>query len=395
MTGLQSWNFRIGSNPADMARVFARDNKVLFINYALDRLTWWRKGNPYVIRKYQEAKADFKNSIEQILPGLYVFTPPVILESINQVGPLWLFDHLNRFNSVRFAKQIRKAMHYTGFSDFILFTDSDFYRSFWLPELLHPSAFIYYIRDNMIATDYYRKHGRRMEKAFIAKADLVVANSGVLAKYAREFNKASFDVGQGCDLTLYDPGIKYGIPEDFAKIREKFRVCVGYTGALRSIRIDEQLLIALAEARPGYAFVLVGPEDDFFKKSRLHTCPNVFFLGNKPENTLPAYLSHFDVAINPQALNSITNGNYPRKIDEYLAMGIPAVATETETMKTFADHVYLAHDPGTFIEMVDKALQENTPELAEKRKELVKEHTWEKNIGRIYTAYEQIFESSK
>ncbi len=42
---------------------------------------------------------------------------------------------------------------------------------------------------------------------------------------------------------------------------------------------------------------------------------------------LPGYIQHFDVCINPQKLNPITIGNYPLKVDEYLAMGKPVVAT--------------------------------------------------------------------
>ena len=50
-----------------------------------------------------------------------------------------------------------------------------------------------------------------------------------------------------------------------------------------------------------------------------------------------------DVCINPQKVNPITDGNYPLKIDEYLAMGKPVVATRTHTMEdVFASHTHLA-----------------------------------------------------
>lgn len=43
-------------------------------------------------------------------------------------------------------------------------------------------------------------------------------------------------------------------------------------------------------------------------------------------------MSHFDVCMNPQLVNEITIGNYPRKVDEYLALGKPVIATKTLTM---------------------------------------------------------------
>jgi glycosyltransferase involved in cell wall biosynthesis len=55
------------------------------------------------------------------------------------------------------------------------------------------------------------------------------------------------------------------------------------------------------------------------------------FLGAQDVNRLPEYIKA-DVCINPQLLNETTKGNYPRKIDEYLAMGKPVVATKTIAM---------------------------------------------------------------
>ena len=56
---------------------------------------------------------------------------------------------------------------------------------------------------------------------------------------------------------------------------------------------------------------------------------NVHFLGAKKTDELASYMEHFDVCINPQVVNDLTIGNYPRKIDEYLAMGKAVVATDT------------------------------------------------------------------
>ncbi|HAI83429.1 MAG TPA: glycosyl transferase family 1, partial [Chitinophagaceae bacterium] len=87
-----------------------------------------------------------------------------------------------------------------------------------------------------------------------------------------------------------------------------------------------------ATAKPEWSLVLVGPEDEAFKQSALHQLPNVHFLGSKQPEALPEYVAAFDVCINPQLLNEVTIGNYPRKVDEYLAMGKPVVATQTEAM---------------------------------------------------------------
>ena len=153
-----------------------------------------------------------------------------------------------------------------------------------------------------------------------------------------------------------------------------------------SLRLDLEVLEYIAENRPEWNLVLVGPEDDAFKASRLHQLSNVHFLGNKTADELPSYLGCFDVAINPQVINPVTIGNYPRKIDEYLVMGKPTVATRTEAMSVFADYTYLAKNMEEFIICIEKALEEDTEERRQQREMFAKQHTWENNVKEIVIA---------
>jgi glycosyltransferase involved in cell wall biosynthesis len=130
--------------------------------------------------------------------------------------------------------------------------------------------------------------------------------------------------------------------------------------------------------------VLIGPEDDAFKKSSLHQCSNVHFLGLRDIKQLPAYMARFDVALNPQRINVVTIGNYPRKIDEYLAMGRPVVATETGAMGIFKDHVYFASTPEEYVRQIEKALAENSYEKERERIAFAHTHTWENSVAEIY-----------
>ncbi len=120
---------------------------------------------------------------------------------------------------------------------------------------------------------------------------------------------------------------------------------IGYIGALTSLRINVDVIKAIAKSHLDYSVVLVGPYDLLQEKSEIDCLPNVHFLGKKPIETLPSYIHSFDVCINPQAINPITIGNYPLKIDEYLAMGKPVVATKTDAMTIFGDYIYLAEKP--------------------------------------------------
>src|SRR5690606_10176909 len=174
-----------------------------------------------------------------------------------------------------------------------------------------------------------------LEPKIIAKNGICFSNSAYLKDYCKKYNPNAYDVGQGCTI----PDIaanSYEMPADFEKLGKPV---VGYLGALQSIRLDIALIKYLAESRPEWNIVLVGPEDMQFMNSDLHGIPNVIFMGSKPPEVLWQYIQHFDVCINPQLVNELTIGNYPRKIDEYLAMGKPVVAIRTEAMELFKDFV--------------------------------------------------------
>ena len=156
-------------------------------------------------------------------------------------------------------------------------------------------------------------------------------------------------------------------------------------------KLDIKILELIATQHPEWSVVLIGPEDEGFKKSNLHQINNVHFLGLKDGSVLPNYLHYFDVALNPQILNPTTIGNYPRKIDEYLAMGKPVVATETKAMSIFKDHTYLAKSPEDYVPLIEKALAENSPLLEEERIKFAQSHTWENSVKEIYKAIKTVF----
>ena len=387
ITGLQPFDSDIGCNCINLAIEFAKHHRVLYVNYPLDRLTILReKNNPKIQKRIRMRKGELENLV-QINENLWSFYPRTILESISQMPNNTLFDFFNRINNKRFAREISWAAEKLGFKNYIIFNDSDMFRSFYLKEYLKPLLYIYYSRDNMIAVDWWKRQGIRIEAALIQKSDIAVANSVYLARYLKKFNPHSYYVGQGCDVSAFDINLINTVPED---IRNIHKPIIGYIGVLYTLRLDIEIITYLAKSRPDWSIVLIGPEDEGFKNSELHHVPNVHFLGSKKPDDLPMYLAQCDVAINPQILNEVTIGNYPRKIDEYLSMGKPVVATKTEAMQVFEDFTYLATTKEEYLILVDRALKENSPELAKAREEFARSHTWEANANEIYRAIDLV-----
>ncbi|WP_442588354.1 glycosyltransferase [Pedobacter sp. AW31-3R] len=381
--GQQPWDTEIGSNCKNIALEFSKHNRVLYVNSPLDRITLLRhKNNEKVKKRVSMIKGEQENLIE-IQSNLWNYYPDCLLESLNWINSTLIFSLLNKRNNKKLARSIKKAIKRLNFKDFILFNDNEILKVYYLKELLSPSISIYYSRDNMVAVDYWKKHGRVLEPKLIAKSDICVANSTFLTEYCATYNPDSYYVGQGCELDLFVKNDQLPLLPELNTARRPF---IGYVGALQSIRLDMDILMHIASERPEWTIILVGPEDHSFANSKLHDFKNIMFVGLKPVEELPDYINFFDVCINPQLLNEVTIGNYPRKIDEYLAIGKPVVATATVAMKSFGDFVYLAETKADYIKLIEKALAEDSEELQDARRTFALEHTWENSVSQIYSA---------
>lgn len=384
VVGIQAWDIEIGSNCKNIAMEFAKHNRVLYVNPPMDRASLKRERHTEKIKKRLQIKSGAQEDLVQLQGNLWNLYPKHMTESINWIPFHGLFKILNKRNNRIFAKDIRTAMDRLEFSNVLLFNDSSMFLGFHLKELLNVSSYTYYMRDYLIKVPYWQKHGERMEPKLIEKADTVVNNSTLYAEYGAKYNQKSFMVGQGCDVSLFnDEKNLIQVPDEFANIP---RPILGYVGYLTSMRLDIPLLEHLANAKKNWSIVLVGPEDSDFEGSRLHGLDNVHFLGSKQAKDLPAYVKGFDVAMNPQVVNFWTIGNYPRKIDEYLAMGKPTLATKTKAMEMFSEHVYLAQTKGDYVQLAQQALDENSKERVAARIAFAKSHTWENNVMAIYDA---------
>lgn len=384
IVGQQPWDTEIGSNCKNIAEEFSKHNRVLYVNSALDRITRFKHRHDPKVKFRLDVIAGKQNGLVKLHDNLWNYYPDTLIESINWLHNHAVFNFLNKINNKRFARSIKKAADALGFKDYILFNDSDIFRSFYLPDLLKPAASVYYSRDYLLTVDYWKFHGTELEPQLIDKNDVCTANSTYLAEYCRKHNPNSFYVGQGCELDMFsnfDPAT--ALPADVAALPGPR---IGYIGALQSIRLNIELLAFVARQKPEWTIVLVGPEDDVFKNSELHQISNIKFLGPKPVSELPAYINAFDVCLNPQTLNQVTIGNYPRKIDEYLAMGKPTVATRTEAMSIFEPYTYLAVTGDDYIRLIQQAMDEDSAILQQQRKSFAAAHTWENSVKDIYKA---------
>jgi UDP-galactopyranose mutase len=100
---------------------------------------------------------------------------------------------------------------------------------------------------------------------------------------------------------------------------------LGFFGVIDE-RMDIELLGEIAQARPDWHLVMIGPVVKI-DPTTLPNYPNIHYLGGKSYQELPEYVGGWDIAMLPFALNESTRFISPTKTPEYLAAGKPVIST--------------------------------------------------------------------
>ncbi|MDO9117199.1 MAG: glycosyltransferase [Nitrospira sp.] len=214
----------------------------------------------------------------------------------------------------------------------------------------------------MSSAEAVRPHPAFIEAndAMLKGCDLVLANSGRLRVQASRHNSSAYLFRAGVSLELFEAARRSEKPDDLQGINGPI---IGYVGALHEW-VDLELIRAVAASLPDFQFVLVGPIVRDVEV--LRGLPNVRFLGQKPHGEVPRYVQYFDVCIIPYVRDAYTETTYPAKLNEYLALGKPVVATPLPELvdynQEFDGVLRLAGDAPTFALALREAVEGNAPE---------------------------------
>jgi UDP-galactopyranose mutase len=130
---------------------------------------------------------------------------------------------------------------------------------------------------------------------------------------------------------------------------------LGFYGVLDE-RFDTELISRLAQARPQWQIVLVGPVVKI-DPATLPRFENIHYLGQQPYEILPQLLAGWDVCLMPFAMNESTRFISPTKSLEYMAADLPIVSTPVrDVVDLHGDVVAIAETPEAFIAACEAAL---------------------------------------
>jgi len=233
-----------------------------------------------------------------------------------------------------------------------------YYTPMMLPFSRHvtPDVTVYDAMDELSKFKFAPEHLLDYEQELIDRSDIVFTGGSSLYEAKKDrhdsvhcfpssVDRAHFCKAQARQL---DPADQDDLP----------RPRLGFYGVIDE-RFDIDLLDKVAAMRPNWSFVMVGPvvkisEDDLPKR------PNICYLGGKTYDQLPAYLSGWDVALMPFAMNESTQFISPTKTPEYLAGGRPVVSTPIKDVVRHygqLEGVKIASTPEEFLAACEEALE--------------------------------------
>ncbi|MEM9918604.1 MAG: glycosyltransferase [Bacteroidota bacterium] len=384
--GIFRWDGPFSSISIALAKEFAKHNRVFFLNHPYSIRDYLKMEGPQAAERKKallSGKVRFEKSDD--MPEKLVSVIPPLTLPINWLSPGKLYDGLQQYNDRQIRKAIEAILQKYEVKQYIFINCFDPFYGQSLPAAHPPIVHIYQCVDDIGTDDYIRKHGVRLEKQAVAKADVTTVTSNELYRICSQISDQVYVLNNAADIRIFQRAVfeKFPKPKELEAAKGKI---IGYMGNLDNMRIDYPLLKAIATQLPEHTLLLIGPiNNDEYKNIGLDQLPNVIMTGGKSIEALPPYLQYFDCALIPFLCNKITKSIYPLKINEYLAAGKAVVSTRFSVdIEQFEAHIYLADDHAQFVAHIKQAIQEDDAARRKQRLEVAGQNTWTARVQQFW-----------
>jgi len=374
--GFADWDTELWTNQHHLMSRLARENRVLFVE-------------SLGLRRPQLAGRDLARIWRRLRRGL---SPPRASDGLHVLSPLVLPLHGSRvaraLNARLLPALVGRAARRLGMRRPILWAYVP--QAEVLIDALDPSLIVYHCVDDIAAQERIDTASfRAAEARLAARADLVLASAPALARRLRMISGNVLDAPNVADTELFARALE---PSPTAPLDPAMAALpaprIVFTGAVVSTKLDMALLVELAQLRPSWSFALVGPVgpgDPRTDVSALAGEPNIHLLGRRSYAELPDVLRAADAGLIPYARNELTESIFPMKVYEYLAAGLPVIATPLPAL-TGVSGVVTASTAAGIAELLDRALAEDSPERRGARSRAAASHSWDQRLQEIAAA---------
>ncbi len=218
-----------------------------------------------------------------------------------------------------------------------------------------------------------------MERGLMEKADMVVVSSSRLYETKHRYNPNTFLVTHGVDVAHFRHACLAALaaPADCAALQHPV---IGFFGLIADW-VDLEVVRYLASSRPQWSLLLIGEVQT--DTSALRELSNVHLLGRRSYQSLPAYCKAFDVAILPFVVNELTVAANPLKLREYLAAGLPVVATPLPEVLKLNALVRMARTPAEFLNQIEALLAEGKRGPDPAVSVLMQRESWDQKVEEL------------
>jgi glycosyltransferase involved in cell wall biosynthesis len=375
--GFADWDTELWTNQHHLMSRLARENRVLFVE-------------SLGLRRPQLAGRDLARIARRLRRGLQA---PREVDGLHVLSPLVVPLHRSRLvralNARLLPWLVRHATRRLGLRAPILWAYVP--QAEVLIEAIGPSLVVYHCVDDIAAHELIDTASfQAAEERFAARADLVLASAPSLAERLRKISGNVMDAPNVADTERFARALEPGRLDPAMAALPAPRIV--FTGAIAAAKLDLPMLAQMARLRPSWSFALVGPVgtgDPHTDVSALAAEPNVHLLGLRSYAELPDVLRAADVGLIPYARNELTNSIFPMKVYEYLAAGLPALATPLPALAGVAE-VRTAPDAEGLIVLIEQELDQDTHERRAKRSRAARAHSWDGRLEEIAAAIEAL-----
>ncbi|HEX6125784.1 MAG TPA: glycosyltransferase family 1 protein [Pyrinomonadaceae bacterium] len=258
---------------------------------------------------------------------------------------------------------------------------------------LKPLAVVYDCMDELSAFKNAPPELRTREAELFSLSDLVFTGGRSLYEVKRQQHESVYCFPSSIDVKHFEKALM--TTEEPADQASVGRPRIGFFGVIDE-RTDISLLDRIAELRPDWHFVMIGPVVKI-EEEDLPSRDNIHYLGGKSYDQLPDYIAGWDVAMMPFAINESTRFISPTKTPEYLAAGRPVVSTPIrDVVRPYGEAglVRIAETAEEFVNAIREALDEDAGERRVRAAEFLDTMSWDKTYAGMSELIDEAIEKN-